>query len=146
MKVLFLSILIVFSLTDCSSFIIRHTDSQGKKATYITDTIFVGTGTFLDCILSPFHWLAGLFYKQPYVHVQGGTLSYPTFGASGCFASSYHKGSGALSAFGLITNDLFKENPGTAVYFTDTEQKERAIVGGSFEITRVTKRINFKRK
>ena len=140
-----LTVLIILNI-NCSSFVIRHTDNQGKAQTYITDTVFVGTGTFLDCIISPFHWLAGLFYKQPYIHVQGSNLSYPSFGASGCFASSYSKNSGALSGFGLLNIGLFKENPGNSVYFTDTEDRERAIIGGSFEISRVTKRINFKRK
>ena len=87
---------------ECSAFIIKHVDSSGKSQTYITDTIFVGTGTFLDCFISPFHWASGIFYKQPYIHVQGGSLSYPTFGASGCFGSSYNHGNGALGAFGIL--------------------------------------------
>jgi hypothetical protein len=132
--------------TNCSAFIIKHVDASGKSQTYITDTIFVGTGTFLDCFISPFHWFSGIFYKQPYIHVQGGSLSYPTFGASGCFGSSYNHGNGILGLFGIVNLGYFKENPSNAIFFTDTESKERAIIGGNFEATRVTKSINFKTK
>ena len=78
--------------------------------------------------------------------MQGGSLSYPTFGASGCFGSSYNHGNGALGAFGILNLGYFKENPSNAIFFTDTESKERAIIGGNFETTRVTKSINFKTK
>lgn len=140
-------IIFLFFLTQtCSAFIIRHTDAIGKSKTYVTDTVFVGTGTFLDCFISPVHWLSGVFYKQSYIHVQGANLSYPTFGGSGCFSSSYSHGNGILGAFGIINNSLFKENPFNAVYFTDTESKERALIGGGFEITRVTRKINFQNK
>lgn len=141
-----LLILSIIITGGCSAFIIKHVDSSGKSQTYITDTIFVGTGTFLDCFISPFHWASGIFYKQPYIHVQGGSLSYPTFGASGCFGSSYNHGNGALGAFGILNLGYFKENPSNAIFFTDTESKERAIIGGNFETTRVTKSINFKTK
>lgn len=141
-----LLILSIILSEGCSAFVIKHVDSSGKSQTYITDTIFVGTGTFLDCFISPFHWFAGIFYKQPYIHVQGGNLSYPSFGASGCFASSYSHGNGALGAFGLLNFGYFKEGPYSAVFFTDTEAKERALLGGSFETSRITKSINFKTK
>ncbi len=130
----------------CSAFVIKHIDTTGKSQTYITDTVFVGTGTFLDCFISPFHWFAGIFYKQPYIHVQGGSLSYPTFGASGCFSSSYSHGAGILGLLGVVNLGYFKENPAPAIFFTDVESKERALVGGIFEATRITKNINFKTK
>ena len=74
-----LLILTILLTEGCSAFVIKHVDASGKSQTYITNTVFVGTGTFLDCFISPFHWFAGIFYKQPYVHVQGGNLSYPSF-------------------------------------------------------------------
>lgn len=141
-----LLILTVLLSEGCSAFIIKHVDTTGKSQTFITDTIFVGTGTFLDCFISPFHWFAGIFYKQPYIHVQGGSLSYPSFGASGCFASSYSHGQGVLGLFGVVNFGYFKENPSNAIFFTDTESKERAIIGGIFEASRVTKNINFQAK
>ncbi|MBK8395759.1 MAG: hypothetical protein IPL26_11055 [Leptospiraceae bacterium] len=138
-----LLILTILLTEGCSAFVIKHVDASGKSQTYITNTVFVGTGTFLDCFISPFHWFAGIFYKQPYVHVQGGNLSYPSFGASGCFASSYTHGNGILGGLGIINLGYFKENPSNAIFFTDIESKERAIIGGNFEAARVTKNINF---
>lgn len=141
-RVTLLSLSIILS-EGCSAFVIKHVDSSGKSQTYITNTVFVGTGTFLDCFISPFHWFAGIFYKQPYIHVQGGNLSYPSFGASGCFASSYSHGNGILGLMGVVNLGYFKENPSNAIFFTDIESKERALIGGNFETARVTKNINF---
>ena len=39
----------------CSAFQVRHIDETGKTRTYVTDTVFTGTGTVLDCVISPFH-------------------------------------------------------------------------------------------
>lgn len=132
--------LVIFSLTGCSAFQIRHTDERGQTHTYVTDTVFVGTGTVLDCVLSPLHWAAGLFYFQSYIHA--GELTYPTFGASGCFARSYGTG-GITGLIPVPTSFLSDRGHTPRVRFIDINGNEVEIQGGSLEIRRVTRKINF---
>lgn len=138
------ALLVSFVSTGCSAFVIRHTDNQGKTKTYVTDTIFVGTGTVLDCVISPLYWTAGLFYFQPYVHAKGASISYPSFFGSGCFGRGYNKGSGFWGTATLNLPYLTDSNSGSpTVSFVDLNQKEVGLLGGQVEITRVTDRINF---
>ncbi len=134
-----------FLLNACSAFQVKQINENGSNRTYITDTIFVGTGTFLDCLISPVHMVAGVFYAQPYIRVKGGNMAYPRFGGSGCLNSGYSQGRGITSLFGLIDFPLLREDPGhnTQVYFIDPDGKERMISGDSFEITRIAPNINF---
>ena len=146
---LILSILIGVAQVRCSAFQIRHTNDRGETRTYITDTIFVGTGTAIDCLIGPLHWLAGWFYMQSYIHIKGGNLSYPRFGGSGCLNSGYSKGRDIISSgFGLWDLGFLREGSGahTQVYFVDTEKRERVLTGGTFEITRISPKINFQMK
>lgn len=123
----------------CSAFQVRHVDDNGKTRTYVTDTVYTGTGTILDCVISPLHWVMGLFYLQPYVRGDG--LRYPTFGGSGCFGHAY--GDGFLG-FVPFVGDLFGGKGGPArVRFLDANGHEVEITGGSVEITRVSERIHF---
>lgn len=138
-----LCLVIILSSAGCSAFVIRQTDDKGASRTYVTDTIFVGTGTFVDCLISPVHWLMGFFYFQPYIHVQGGNFSYPTFGASGCFSSAYSKGNSILGIFHLKLGMFGGESANSQVYFVDANAKETVISGGNIEVHRVTDRINF---
>lgn len=149
-KILFV-ILLSFSVIQCSAFQIRHTNDRGETRTYITDTIFVGTGTALDCIVGPLHWMAGFFYMQSYIHIKGGNLSYPRFGGSGCFFSGYTKGRDLLSSglgTGIFDLGFLREGSGahTQVYFVDTDKRERVLTGGTFEITRISPKVNFQMK
>lgn len=134
----------VFFLSSCSAFQVRQTLENGESKTYITDRVFVGTGTVLDCLISPVHLASGLFYAQSYIHVKGGNVSYPRVGGSGCFAGGYSKGQGLLSFFGIFNFLLISESSEgpTQVYFVDTNGKERMISGGNFEITRLAPTIN----
>ena len=132
-------------LNGCSAFVVRHTDHQGKTKTYVTETVFVGSGTGLDCIIGPAHWLMGLFYFQPYIHVKGG-ISYPRFGASGCFGNAYSRGSGLWGYFSLNMPMVSDVSGGSQVMFTDINQKEMSITGASIEVTRVTNRLNLDSK
>lgn len=124
----------------CSAFQIRHVDENGKTRTYVTDTVYTGTGTILDCVISPLHWALGLFYLQPYV--RGESMRYPTFGGSGCFGHAYGDG---VVGFVPVVGDvgLFARNGPPRVRFLDANGKEVEISGGSIEIMRVSDRIHF---
>ena len=145
-SVFIITLFLLLLLSGCSAFLVRHTDHKGATRTYVTDTVYVGTGTLLDCVVSPFHWMAGLFYFQPYIHVRGGNISYPTFGGSGCFNRGYSKGQGLLSAFSLNLPLFTTESAESQVIFTDINKKEIVLTGGSLEIIRATKRLNFSSK
>lgn len=149
MKLITTSLLLLsFWLTlQCSAFVVRHTDNQGKSRTYITDTVFVGTGTVADCLLSPLYWTAGLFYFQPYIHTKGGSLSYPAFFGSGCFGRGYNKGTDIWGTATLNLPYLLNSGGGPVqVYFVDINHKEVGLLGGQVEVTRVTNRVNFSLK
>lgn len=134
------------AVQSCSAFVIRHTDNNGKTKTYVTDTIFVGTGTLVDCVISPLYWAAGLFYFQPYVHTKGGSISYPAFFGSGCFGRGFNKGSGFWGTLTLNMPYFINTSGAVIVNFVDINQKEVGLMGGQVEVTRVTDRINFKTK
>ncbi len=142
---LLLMVALLFSAVNCSAFQIRQTLPGGEVRTYITDSIFVGTGTFLDCVISPVHYLMGLFYIQSYIDVKGGKISYPRLGASGCLVFGYRKGGTLLSflTLGLFDYIFFPDNSTPQVYFVDPDGKERGLIGGDFEITRIAPKINF---
>ena len=143
-RTLLLSIILVsVFLSGCSAFVIRHTDNQGKTKTYVTDTIFVGTGTLVDCVISPLYWTVGLFYYQPYVHAKGGNISYPSFFGSGCLGRAYNKGTGIWGTASLNLPYLTDTASGVNVNFVDINQKEVGLMGGQVEVTRVTDRISF---
>lgn len=139
-------LLVIALLPSCSAFVIRHTDSAGKTKTYVTDTVYVGTGTLVDCVISPLYWTVGLFYLQPYVHAKGGNISYPAFFGSGCFGRAYNKGTGAWGTLSLNLPYITDTASGVTVNFIDINQKEVALMGGNVEVTRVTDRINFSTK
>ncbi|MCB1138064.1 MAG: hypothetical protein KDK23_04875 [Leptospiraceae bacterium] len=133
-------ILIAFALfASCSAFQVRHIDETGKTRTYVTDTVFTGTGTILDCVISPFHWAAGLFYLQPYMKANG--TNYPNFGASGCFAKAY--GDGITDFMGLAPGMLNPKGGPARARFIDINGKEIEISGGTIEIVRVSRRLHF---
>lgn len=134
------------TLQGCSAFVIRHTDTAGKTRTYVTDTVFVGTGTLLDCVVSPFYWALGFFYFQPYIHVNGGHLSYPAAFGSGCFNRGFNKGIGIWGTATLNLPYFIGSSSGTQVNFVDMNHKEVTLVGGSLEVVRVTRRVNFDTK
>ena len=139
-------LILAVSLEGCSAFVIRHTDTAGKTRTYVTDTVFVGTGTFLDCLVAPFYWAFGWFYFQPYIHVSGGNLSYPSLFGSGCFNRGFNKGSGVWGTLTLNLPYIMGTASGSQVNFVDLNHKEITLVGGSLEVVRVTKRVNFDTK
>lgn len=129
-------------ISSCSAFRIRHTNEKGETRTYITDTVFTGTGTVLDCLVSPFHWVMGLFYLQPYV--KGESIKYPTFGASGCFMQAY--GEGGLSGLLPVPWPLAADPGPPRVRFVDINGHEMEVTGGAIEVMRVERRINFSMK
>ena len=135
--------LLCLCLEGCSAFVIRHTDTAGKTRTYVTDTVFVGTGTLLDCLVSPLYWAVGWFYFQPYIHVSGGNLSYPALGGSGCFNRGFNKGTGFWGTATLNLPYLLGSSTGSQVNFVDLNHKEITLIGGSLEVVRVTRRVNF---
>lgn len=137
-KVLLLTALLSL-IAGCSAFQVRHIDETGKTRTYVTDTVFTGTGTILDCVISPFHWAAGLFYLQPYMKANG--LRYPNFGASGCFGKAY--GSGVTDLMGLAPGFFNPQGGPARAQFIDANGKEIEISGGTIEVVRVTKRLHF---
>lgn len=132
-------ILIILMTTACSGFQVRHIDETGKTRTYVTDTIYTGTGTIVDCVISPFHWAAGLFYIQPYI--ESNSFDYPTFGGSGCFNQGY--GNGLWGLFGLGPKFLNSAGGPPRVKFIDANGREVEISGGAIEVVRVSKRIHF---
>ena len=123
----------------CSAFQVRHIDETGKTRTYVTDTVFTGTGTVLDCVISPFHWAVGLFYLQPYIKSNG--INYPNFGASGCFGKAY--GEGITDFMGLAPGMLNPKGGPARAQFVDLNGKEILISGGAIKIVRVTRRLHF---
>lgn len=139
-RLLLISVMASFIFAACSAFQIRHIDDRGQTHTYVTDTVFVGTGTILDCVISPLHWVAGFFYFQSYIHA--GDMTYPTFGASGCFAKAY--GSGGVSGLIPVPSGFFSDRGNTTrVRFVDLNGNEMEIQGGVVEIRRVTRKIGF---
>lgn len=125
----------------CSAFVIRHVDATGQSRTYVSEKVFTGTGTLLDCVIGPLHWLAGLFYLQPYVQVRGSTVSYPTFGASGCFGRASSRGGGLWGTLTLGLPLVAGTTPAAQVDFVDINHREVSISGGSIEVTRATERL-----
>ncbi|MEQ8351178.1 MAG: hypothetical protein RH862_06825 [Leptospiraceae bacterium] len=130
---------IVSLALSCSAFQVRHIDETGKTRTYVTDTVFTGTGTVLDCVISPFHWAVGLFYLQPYMKSNG--INYPNFGASGCFGKAY--GDGITDLMGLAPGMLNPKGGPARAQFVDLNGKEILITGGAIEVVRVTRRLHF---
>ena len=130
---------LVLLLASCSAFQVRHIDETGKTRTYVTDAVFTGTGTILDCVISPFHWAGGLFYMQPYIKTNG--LNYPNFGAAGCFGKAY--GDGVTDLMGLAPGMLNPRGGPARAHFVDLNGKEITITGGAIEVVRVTKRLHF---
>lgn len=137
-SLLLLSFALLF-LVSCSGFQVRHIDETGKTRTYVTDTIYTGTGTLVDCVISPFHWVMGLFYMQPYI--RSNSFDYPTFGGSGCF--NYGYGHGIWGLFGLGPGFLNPDGGPARVQFVDANGREVEIIGGAIEVVRVSKKINF---
>ncbi len=133
--------LVLLSQTACSAFIVRHVDASGQSKTYITERVFTGTGTILDCLIGPLHWMAGLFYLQPYIQVKGSSVSYPSFGGSGCFGRAASRGAGLWGTFSLGLPFLANATSGVQVDFVDINHREVSLNGGSIEVTRATQRL-----